>query len=277
MISGYAQFVIGPAGSGKTTYCHVMQQHALLRKRKLYLINLDPASESTDDYDVDIKELISIDDVMSTMDYGPNGGLIFCLEYLLQNLNWLHDQIQDFGEGSYFLIDCPGQIELYSHLTIMKTISEEIKSWGLFLCAVYCLDITFLNDSNKYIAGSLVSLSSMIQLELPYTNILTKCDKLNNKEAVDELLEANHMEILEADSTKFDAKFFALNKAIAKLLQDYANFQLIPLNIKDEDSLDKVLYTTDMMMQYGEQEEPQDNLYNEIEEHEDDDKPEPAI
>jgi hypothetical protein len=55
----------------------------------------------------DIRELISLDDVMEEMEYGPNGGLIFCMEYLLQNLDWLMDQLGDYSmcayDGSYTL------------------------------------------------------------------------------------------------------------------------------------------------------------------------------
>jgi len=265
MISGYGQLVIGPAGSGKTTYCHIIQQQAATKGRKMYLVNLDPASENTSDYDIDIKDLISIDDVMSTLEYGPNGGLIYCLEYLLNNLNWLYDQIEEIGEGAYFLFDCPGQIELYSHLTIMKTIAEEIKKWGILLCGVYCMDVTFFNESHKYISGSLISLSSMIQLELPYLNILTKCDKHGEEDKVEELLEATHSEILEEESSKFDKKFYGLNKAIVKIIEDYSNFQITPLNIKSNDSIERVLYNVDSLIQYGESEEPQEKIYEEAE------------
>lgn len=29
---------------------------------------------------IDIRELITLEDVMEELDYGPNGGLIYCLE-----------------------------------------------------------------------------------------------------------------------------------------------------------------------------------------------------
>ncbi len=209
MSSGYGQLVIGPAGSGKTTYCKFMQQRAIDKKREIRIVNLDPAAEPVGDYDIDIRELINIDDVMQELGYGPNGGLVYCMEYLLENTDWLQEQIQGFREGDYFLFDCPGmcdkvmasstvgQIELYSHLDTMKRIADAIKSCNITLCGIYCMDITFLNDCQKYISGSLVyspvitisyrSLSSMIQLELPYITVLTKCDKFPNAESkVDE-------------------------------------------------------------------------------------------
>ena len=41
------------------------------------------------------------------MKLGPNGGLVFCIEYLSQNMEWLDDEISQFDEDGYFLFDCP--------------------------------------------------------------------------------------------------------------------------------------------------------------------------
>lgn len=38
---------------------------------------------------------------------GPNGGLVYCMEYLAKNLEWLHEQLNE-AEDDYFLFDCPG-------------------------------------------------------------------------------------------------------------------------------------------------------------------------
>ena len=46
---------------------------------------------------LDIRDLISLDDVMTELKYGPNGGLIYCMEYLVQNLDWL--QVRRGEEG----------------------------------------------------------------------------------------------------------------------------------------------------------------------------------
>jgi hypothetical protein len=44
-------------------------------------VNLDPAAE-TFEYEpsIDIRDLINLNDVMTELDYGPNGGLIYCFE-----------------------------------------------------------------------------------------------------------------------------------------------------------------------------------------------------
>lgn len=55
----FVQFVIGPAGVGKSTYCKTMQDHGKTTKRTIHVANLDPAAEFFD-YDAafDVKDLI---------------------------------------------------------------------------------------------------------------------------------------------------------------------------------------------------------------------------
>lgn len=43
--------VMGPAGTGKSTYCKVMQEHCQNAKRTVHVVNLDPAAEAFE-YDV---------------------------------------------------------------------------------------------------------------------------------------------------------------------------------------------------------------------------------
>jgi hypothetical protein len=54
----------------------------------------------------DVRELVSLEDVLEETDYGPNGGLVYCFEYLNENLEWLHEQLGD-EDDEYYIIDCP--------------------------------------------------------------------------------------------------------------------------------------------------------------------------
>ena len=107
----HCQLVIGPAGVGKSTYCQAMQEHGAASRNKVHVANLDPAAESFG-YAVafDIRDLISLEDVMEEMELGPNGGLLYCMEYLLSNLDWLTEELEAFGDDEYLLLDCPGQV-----------------------------------------------------------------------------------------------------------------------------------------------------------------------
>lgn len=74
----------GPAGAGKTTFCSSIITHAQTLKRTIHYVNLDPAATSFD-YEpaVDIRDLIDLQDVMEELEFGPNGGLVYCFEWVI--------------------------------------------------------------------------------------------------------------------------------------------------------------------------------------------------
>jgi hypothetical protein len=56
----------------------------------VHIVNLDPAAESfAYKPALDVRELVTVPDVMEEMELGPNGALVYSMEYLLENLNWL--------------------------------------------------------------------------------------------------------------------------------------------------------------------------------------------
>lgn len=71
---------------------------------------------------------------------GPNGGLVYCMEYLQANLHWLEEQLLAL-DTHYVIFDCPGQVELYTHHTGFKTILDTItKDLNCRLCSVHLVD-----------------------------------------------------------------------------------------------------------------------------------------
>ena len=132
------------------------------------MVNLDPAAEYfAYEPDVDIRELIAIEDVMEDEELrlGPNGGLVFCMEHLIENLDWLHEQM-DPVEDDYFILDCPGQIELYTHLDVMRHLVEKLKSWDIVIGAVFLMDSQFLVERGKYLSGVMTALSCMVKVRV---------------------------------------------------------------------------------------------------------------
>ena len=98
---------------------------------------------------------------MKVRELGPNGGLIYCMEYLVDNFDWLQDELDDLGEDEYVLFDCPGQIELYSHVPAMQRVVQELQRMNFKLAAAYLLDSQFCCDAPKFISGVLCCLSAM--------------------------------------------------------------------------------------------------------------------
>ena len=44
----------------------------------------------------------------------------------MKNMSWLEEQLGE-GDDDYFLFDCPGQIELYTHMDAMKNIVDALQ------------------------------------------------------------------------------------------------------------------------------------------------------
>lgn len=268
----FIQIVMGPAGSGKSTYCHTIQEHCAtlgkLRRRNVHVANLDPAAENFK-YKLafDIRDLICVDDVMDELGLGPNGSLIYSMEYLLENMDWLENELGRFDDDEYLMLDCPGQIELYTHIPIMRRIIDQLSTWGYnSIVSVFIIDATFVCDAPKFISGSLLSLSAMIALELPHVNVLSKCD-LVSEEIIEHTLDAESaIQLWERDEyiTSLNSnqtckindgkqrKGHKLTEAICSLIDDYSMVSFIPLNSMDEDSVDYVLSHVDHTIQYGE-------------------------
>lgn len=36
--------------------------------------------------------------MMEEFGYGPNGGLVYCMEYLFQNSDWLKNELENFSD-----------------------------------------------------------------------------------------------------------------------------------------------------------------------------------
>lgn len=218
------------------------------------MVNLDPAAEHFSYHvSTDIRELISLDDVMEELGMGPNGGLIYCMEHLEDNLDdWLDEQLENYLDDDYLVFDCPGQIELFTHVPVLRNFVEYLKRKNFTVCAVYLLDSQFVSDVTKYISGCMASLSAMIQLELPHINILSKMDLVSNKKDVEDYLNPEAAVLLSQLNREMAPRFGKLNKALADLVDDYSMVNFIPLDLRKESSIQYVLSNIDNCIQYGE-------------------------
>ena len=283
-MSKYGCIVMGPAGAGKTTFCSALIQHLRHQKRSCVYVNLDPAAEDfVYQPDVDIKTLVPLDEVMEEMDLGPNGGLMYCFDYLLQNMDSLIDPLYDLSEDYLVIIDMPGQIELYTHAPVVPQLVKTLTTTlSMRLCAAYLLESTFIMDRSKFFAGTLSAMSAMLLLELPHINILSKMDLMKGsgvskrelRRYIDpsaELLDDDEDVPIDVTSTDFEineqdpsaagnvkgrTSFDRLNHVVAKLIDDFSMVSFLQLDVQNEESVDAVLSYIDDTIQFHEAQEP---------------------
>ncbi|RYP54681.1 hypothetical protein DL768_000617 [Monosporascus sp. mg162] len=301
-MSKFGVMVMGPAGAGKSTFCAALITHLQLNRRSAFYINLDPAAETFEHApDLDIRELISLEDVMEEMGLGPNGGLIYCLEFLMENLDFLTEALEPLTEEYLIVVDMPGQIELYTHVPILPALVRFLTRSGALdirLCAAYLLEATFVVDRAKFFAGTLSAMSAMVMLEIPHINVLSKMDLVKDQVRKKDLkrfltpdvalLDDDPAEVARrkeqgqqnaedddlADPTDKDALmkgagFRRLNRAVANLIENFSMVSYLKLDVQDEDSVGAILSYIDDCIQYHEAQEPR-----EMKDEEFDDEPE---
>ncbi|KAI5308480.1 ATP binding protein [Ascosphaera atra] len=290
-MSKFGVLVMGPAGAGKTTFCSALIQHLQANRRSCFYVNLDPAAETfAFQPDLDIRELITLEDVMEELGLGPNGGLIYCFEFLLQNLDFLTESLESVTDEYLIIFDMPGQIELYTHVPLLPSLLQHLSRAGplnISLCAAYLLESTFVADRAKFFAGTLSAMSAMIMLEMPHVNILSKMDQvkkmigkkeLNRFTAVDVNLieedatrqtqsvpeaETQEASSLLEDPSASDAvlsggSFKRLNHAVAQLIDDFSMVSFLKLDANDEESVGAILSYIDDAIQFHEAQEPRE-------------------
>ena len=224
--------------------------------------------------------------------YGPNGGLVYCFEFLMENLDFLTEALDSLTEEYLIIIDMPGQIELYTHIPIVPNLVRFLSRPGALdvrLCAAYLIESTFVLDRAKFFAGTLSAMSAMLMLEVPHLNILSKMDlvkgQIKKRDLEDfltpdsALLDTDPIETArmreegaEEDEEEAEfgvnpaerkavmkgASFRRLNRAVAGLIESFSMVNFLTLDLTDEDSIGAVLSHIDDVIQYHEAQEPRE-------------------
>lgn len=124
--------------------------------RKCQVVNLDPANDRTAyPCALDVRDLVTLDEIMDENGLGPNGGVVYALEELEENIDWLQGELLKFDrklldlaldsneeifiilltiEEDYVIFDCPGQVELFTHHSSLRNIFLKLQKFGYRVC-----------------------------------------------------------------------------------------------------------------------------------------------
>ena len=206
-----------------------------------------------------MQDLISIQDVEDHLGLGPNGALVYCQSFLHSNIDWLLNKISE-SDADYFIIDTPGQVETYSIDTKLKEILEKIKAKAKieFTC-VHLTDSQYCTDTSLFISAMLVALAATVNLEMPFINILSKMDLLNQYGELPFPLEFYTEEFepdklysaVSVDSSEFGKKYGALTKELCNLVNGYGLVAFTPLDVTDKQSMSNILQIVDKANGYA--------------------------
>ncbi|MEM1964421.1 MAG: GPN-loop GTPase family protein [Candidatus Caldarchaeum sp.] len=167
-------FVVGTAGSGKSSLTGVFSEWLRDHEQSTATVNLDPAALSLPyDPDVDVREFVDYERIMSTRNLGPNGALIASVREVARNI----DEIAALAEetnADWLLVDTPGQLELFAFRKEGRIIARKISDGRKLL--LFLLDSVICAHPRNYAATLFLSVSTILSIGLPAVNVLTKTD-----------------------------------------------------------------------------------------------------
>lgn len=173
-------YFIGTAGSGKSTLTNTMKEWMTLRGLNAITVNLDPGAENLPyEPDVDIRDWISLQEVMETHGLGPNGAQIACADMLALNTADVKNSI-DMFKSDYILVDTPGQLELFVFREAGKYLIQFLNPGRSIIG--YLIDHALARSASGFISQLLLSMSTNFRLQQPQMNILSKADMLTGQE-----------------------------------------------------------------------------------------------
>ncbi|PVV01231.1 hypothetical protein BB560_004360 [Smittium megazygosporum] len=218
--------------------------------RKTIIVNLDPGNDNiTYECSINIDDLITLEDVQTEFKLGPNGAMMYCMEYLEKNISWLIEELKTYKD-SYLLFDFPGQVELFTHHKSVRNIIKILENHNHRLTCIHLVDSSYCIDATKYISVLMTSLTTMMMLELPQINVFSKIDLLQNLGKLDFNLEyyTQVMDLsyllyhLNQSSTE---KYYKLNGALCELIEEFNLVGFQTLCITDKHSVFNLLKEID--------------------------------
>lgn len=188
-----------------------------------------------------------MDDVGKNLHLGPNSSFLYCFEFLEKNIEWLDKRIDSCGK-KYFIIDTPGQIEIFTLSKSFKSIINFLLKKNIRLCCVNLIESSNLCDIPRYIFSILSVLNAMINLSMPQINLLSKIDLLKTFVGgegtplpLSFLKNPNDYDMLKEmlDQSNINPKSKQLNKILSEFVIDYGLVSFDILDIRNQKHLNK--------------------------------------
>ena len=215
-------YFIGTAGSGKSTLTHVFNQWMNLQGLDSITVNLDPGAENLPyEPDVDIRDWISLKEIMESYELGPNGAQIAAADMIALNTDDLKKSIEAF-KTDYIFIDTPGQLELFVFREAGKYIIEFLNPEKTIVG--YLLDPALAKTASGFVSQLLLAVNTNFRLTKPQINILSKSDMLSDEELDAVKQWSENTERLSNDILKEQPTIYReMSEGLLKVISDFQN------------------------------------------------------
>ena len=245
-------YFVGTAGSGKSTMVGAFKAWLEDNGIDSLTVNLDPGAEKLSYVpDIDIREWVSLDEVMAEYALGPNGAQITAADLMAMNVDKITDALEGYSVD-YVLIDTPGQLELFAFRESSKVVVNALGRSNSMI--VYLSDPMLYKSANGFVSA--LTLSSLVQfrMNLPMISLLSKADTLK-EESVNRILDwYNNPDTLYGDLLDEDRDpELPMAMELFRAFEDSGIFgEMRPVSAEDHSGLEEIYAAVQMQFAGGE-------------------------
>lgn len=173
-------FIVGTAGSGKSTLTQAFKLWMEQQGYNAITVNLDPGVDELGYApDVDIRDWVSVPQVMAEQGLGPNGAQIACADIAAIQFPKVTAVIEEF-RADYILIDTPGQIELFAFREASAVFLNAFPTERNII--IFVLDPMVAKTPAGLVSLLMLSSSIQFRFSAPLGLVLGKADLLETEE-----------------------------------------------------------------------------------------------
>lgn len=245
-------YFIGTAGSGKSTLTDIFKKWMELRGLDSITVNLDPGAENLPySPDVDIRDWISLEEVMSSYGLGPNGAQIACADMIALNIEDVKKSIESY-KTDYVFLDTPGQLELFVFRESGKYIIKFINPNRSVVS--YLIDPSLAKNASGFISQLLLSITTNFRLNQTQLNILSKADMLSKDDENRFIKWSNDTdELYTSLSNEEPSVYREVSENILKTIQSFQkNILLSPTGMKEYYGIEDIYTYIQLQFEGGE-------------------------
>jgi len=228
----FVVFIVGTAGSGKSLLTASFSEWLKINEQNVATMNLDPGAVRLPyTPDIDVRDYITVDEIMDEYGLGPNGALIMAADLIASEIENLRAEIEDI-KPDILLIDTPGQMELFAFRAsgpyIAGEISKDLKA------IIYLFDSVFSLNPLNFVSNMFLSAAVYMRFLLPQVHVLSKCDLIPHEDMENILEWSENREALEdAINEKLEGTKRLLSYRLSRVIYRLGlNFPLIPVSAK---------------------------------------------
>ncbi len=204
-------------------------------------LNLDPGVRIISYApDIDIRDYLILEEVMEEYGLGPNGAMILASDLMVNYLDELKDEIDEFNPDWVF-VDTAGQLELFAFRETGPLIASALGFGDVQRAVSFLFDSNFVLRPNGFISTLLLAASVQFRFRnISQINVLSKVDLIDEDQIKMIVNWSQDFQALE-DSTSEREK--GLIRELSMLISEVfvqmgSTSELIPCSIKEEQGLD---------------------------------------